>query len=211
MLAQILRSHHKLDLEAIQIGGFHVYHVAFRSFISYLSLVSEITWINGLYYWTNHRTESIHYFETAEVFLLSCYKMLILIRRFREIPDCLLITRFDFTVNGCCRDVRLLEMWQNLIILITSTYAVGCLFICMLYEMRLLVFRNVSTTMKALDGSPYKYKYRTNVENRVLQHVLLGRKNIFLFVFTFVMFDMFLITMCIAFSVTFWYSLINQL
>lgn len=208
-LAKLLGLHQILNPKSAKLCGFNVYHMIFGSFISYLILVSVMMCITGLYYWTNHRTEAILHFGTMEIYLFTCYKMSILIRKSRKIWECFSITFFDFTPYGGCRDARLLEMWRYRIILITSAYAIASFFATLVFVSSPAIFRNGLTTMKSLDGS--QGKYRMNLLNLYAMwsaetynihfdiFYLVEVTSLVSFVFIDVMFDTLMITLCLAF------------
>lgn len=209
MLAKLMGLTHILNPEALKLCGFNVYHLVFGFLVLYLGLVSVITCINGLYYWTNHRAEAILHLGSAEIFIYSCYKMSILIRKSREIRNCLSITCFDFTTYGSSRVVRLLEMWRNRIILITSVFAVGCLFATLMFASCPVMFRNGFTTVKSLDGTQSLYRinvlnlYATWSDETYNTHFgtfyLVEVTGLILFIFFNVVFDTLMIILCLAF------------
>lgn len=210
VLAKLLGLNKILNPEFIKLNGCYVNHVVSWFLVVYVSLISVILCFNGLYYLTNHRDEAILYFGTTEFSVFLCFKMSILIFRWRQIRDCLSITRFDFMSYGRYRNPRLLDLWQNRIVLITSAYALTCLFITLSYVLSPLMFIRGVNTMKSLDGSQSNYRiniinlyaklsaetYNTNF-NMIY---LIEATFLCLFEYFLIMFDTLLITLCLAFS-----------
>lgn len=212
VLAKLLGFDKILNPESKKLGGYCVVtwnHVVFWFLVTYVSLISIISCFNGLYYWTNHRDEAILYFGITEFSVFLCYKMSIFILKWRQIRDCLSITRFDFTFYGRCQNARLLDLWRNRIILITSTYALTCIFCVTLYVLSPLIFIRGVSTMKSLDGS--QSDYRINVINLYAKlsaetyntHFnmiyLIEATFLCLFQYFLIMFDTLLITLCLAY------------
>lgn len=210
LLAKLVGLHQILNPESDKLYGYNVYHITFVILILYLILVSSITFINGLFNWTNNRTEAILHFGIAECGMFSSYKMSILIRRSKEIRNCLSITRFDFTSYGRTRDVRLLKLWRSRIILITSSYAVIFFLMIILFTSSPLIFRHGVSTVKSLDGSQSYYRinvinlyamlpaetYNTHFNTIYLIEALC----IYVFTLFFIVFDTLIITFCLAYS-----------
>lgn len=131
-----------------------------------LQFTYPIIIINGLYYSKNNTIESIIYTGFVINMFYASYKMYIVLKRTKDIWDCLSITQYDFTSYDH-RDRRIiLDLWQNRSIWFTSIFIIFTFVMVTFYVTCPSAFNNTFIVMKNHDGS--SSTYRMNVLNLYL-------------------------------------------
>jgi len=200
-----------VDIEKVTFLGRH--NVRYRIFvflIVYECIIAAMLLLNGLYYSENNTTEFILYTGFVINMLYASYKMYIVLKRTKDIWDCLSITQFDFTSYNH-RDRRIiLDLWRNRSIWFTNTFVAFSLLMLIFYAVCPLAFNDTFLVMKNRDG--LSSNYRLNVLNLYLfvpEEVYNTYFNIFyiietfgicIFVFFIIVFDTIVMTLCLALS-----------
>jgi len=210
-LAKFIGFYQVLDTEKVTFLGRHnVWYRIFVFLIVYECLIAAMLFLNSLYYSKNNITESLLYTGFVINMLYASYKMYIVLKRTKDIWDCLSITQFDFTSYDH-RDRRIiLDLWRNRSIWFTNTFAVFC-FIMLIFDLASpLAFNDTFMVMKNRDGS--SSNYRLNVLNLYLFvpeedyntyfniFYLIETFGICIFVIFIVVFDTIVMTSCLALS-----------
>jgi len=74
-LAKITGLYQMLDPETVKYRGRNVYHVVMACVLVYISFISTILMLSGLYYWTDNIPISTDYFCKIELSAYIIYKM----------------------------------------------------------------------------------------------------------------------------------------
>jgi len=96
-LAKITGLYQMLDPETVKYRGRNVYHILMACVLVYMSFISMILMLSGLYYWTDNIPISMDYFCKTELCMYIIYKMWFIIHHSNDIWNCLSITWYDFT------------------------------------------------------------------------------------------------------------------
>ncbi|KAE9539985.1 hypothetical protein AGLY_005237 [Aphis glycines] len=210
-LAKFIGFYQVMDTEKVTFLGRHnVRYKIFVFLIVYECLIAAILLLNCLYYSENNTTEFIRYTGFVVNMFYASYKMYIVLKRTKDIWDCLSITQFDFTSYDH-RDRRIiLDLWRNRSIWFTNTFVVFSLIMLIFYTACPLAFNDTFIVMKSRDG--LSSNYRLNMVNLYLfvpEEVYNTYFNIFYIIETFgicifvlftVVFDTIVMTLCLALS-----------
>jgi len=211
-LAKFIGFYQVLDTEKVTFLGRH--NVRYRIFvflIVYECLIAAMMLLNGLYYSENNITESILYIGFVINMLYASYKIYIVLKRSKDIWNCLSITQYDFTSYDH-RDRRIiLELWRNRSIWFTNTFMIFFCILATFYVTFPLAFNNTFIVMKNRDGSTSTY--RMNVLNLYLfipeeaynntyfnVFYIIEASGTYVLVLFIIIFDTVVMTLCLALS-----------
>ncbi|KAL5239807.1 hypothetical protein ACI65C_007217 [Semiaphis heraclei] len=146
-LGKIVGLYQILDPGTLKYRGRNIYHIFIAFIMMYMSVISIILNVNGVYYWMDDMTKSIDGFWKGLSTLYIIYRAWIVIRHSDDIWDCLSITRYDFTPSSS-RYRHILDRWRERSVWLTTTIISLYSFGGVLYTVIALVFIEDSSLVK---------------------------------------------------------------
>lgn len=197
-----------INPESPTIFNYNVYHVCVVIYLGFIAIMLA-TIPFGLYHWANDRSQFMMELIILGNYFFSCYKIIIIIKNSRKIWECLDVTRINFMTYKQ-HDLGLLNKCMIRSFKITYTYSIFCYILLILFYLIPFVFINARMTIKQRGGS--YWNYRVNVHNLYMPvsvetyntyfsyfYVLEVAFGFCYIVFT-VMFDIYLVSACLAIS-----------
>jgi len=199
-----------LDPTVKKFYGFNIYQIIVGSFnMLYACPLSVSLFMNSINYWKHHKVDSILYFGIGIYILFTIYKAMTLIWHSDKLWELLSITRFDLTSYGERHDYPM-GIYRKRSIMYTYTLTITTILASICYIISPLAFNKVLISMTNIQGSTNNY--RLNAIN-FYTFFPAGTYNNFFSVFYTLesiyvvivilminMFDLFIITICVALS-----------
>jgi len=199
-----------LDPIAKKFYGFNLYQIIVGSFnLLYVCPLSVTLYINGIIYWKHHKIDSILYFGIASYILFTVYKAMTLIWHSDKLWELLSITRFDLTSYEKRHDYPMI-IYQKRSIIYTYTLTITTILTSTCFIISSLAVSDVLISMTNFKGSTNSY--RLNILNiyifmpaetyKNFFGVLVTLESIYVVIILLMinMFDLFIITICVALS-----------
>lgn len=198
-----------IDPPSKTVLGNNVYHVSVIAYVGFVTVLLMLIPV-GLYCWANDTNQFFMGLILFVNYFFAIYKVLTIIRNSRKIWDCVEVTRVDFLTSYARYRTEALKKCSTRSLQITYVYSVCCYTLLVLWYMIPFAVRNTHVTVRYRDGT--YCDYRLNVHNLYVPvssqtyneyftcfYVLEVAFGFCYIAFT-VMFDNFVVSMCLAIS-----------
>ncbi|CAH1724318.1 unnamed protein product [Aphis gossypii] len=209
VLAKCTGLYYIINPKSIKLGGHNVFHIAIMVMITFTSVCLLLCPI-GLYYWVNDVTQFIIQLIVLGNFSFGCFKAFTIVHYSDDIRRCLDVTRFDFlsSANTDPDSVRFFKRCRNVSLKFTSWFAISSHSVLLVWTLLPFVVVGNPVVIKNRDNSTSNYHFNpynmyflvsneTYNEWHLIFHLLEWMFGL-CFVMFMVLFDTFMVSMCIA-------------
>lgn len=193
-----------------KLFGYNAYHVIVIIYVAFIIVLLVMLSVGVFCYWINDTQQFVMGLLQLVNYCFACVKVFTIILYSKKIWQCIEVTRVDFLTSCKMYDSTLLNKCLLRSFRITNVYSLFCYTLMVSWYIAPFVLRNSHMAIKQRDGTYWKYRH--NVHNLYLPISAETYNEYFtqiyimecVFGFSFieftVIFDIFIISMCLAIS-----------